>query len=220
MSQRRSESCVQLGFLSSGAFFGEAAVVRDPHDGSATLRTRTVRAVTDTELCYLRKEDVHELYDIYPELDARMKRFAAACRALNDKTIKKLDITRDALKSYATEFKTQNALATKIRKENDLAADAYVSDCYATTHFKEATTAPVIAAVNRFKQLGNVARETQHDLPLEWSAAASVLGRRLARQEGKIDELGGKIDALATKFDRVVGLLENRALDRRQAVVD
>jgi hypothetical protein len=137
---------------------------------------------------------------------------------LDDKAIKRLDITRDTLKTYAKEFKTQAALATKIRKENDLAADTYVSDRFAAAHFEKTTTPTVVAAANRFKQLGSVAKETQHDLPSQWGAAAPVLGRRLARQERKTDELGGKIDAqagkidaLAIKLDQLGRLLEGLA---------
>ena len=47
----------RLGFLSEGAFFGEAAVL-ETHSG-CEIRTRSVRSVTDcTELCFITKKDM------------------------------------------------------------------------------------------------------------------------------------------------------------------
>ena len=63
----------RLGFLSEGAFFGEAAVLAD--ESGRELRRRTLKAVTDSELCYLEREDILSLRQEYPELDARLKRF-------------------------------------------------------------------------------------------------------------------------------------------------
>ena len=63
----------RLGFLSEGAFFGEAAVLAD--ESGRELRRRTLQAVTDSELCYINREDVIALRGEYPELDARLKRF-------------------------------------------------------------------------------------------------------------------------------------------------
>lgn len=64
---------IRLGFLSEGAFFGEAAVLAD--ESGRELRRRTLTAVTDSELCYLNRDDVTMLRQEYPELDARLKRF-------------------------------------------------------------------------------------------------------------------------------------------------
>ena len=64
----------RMGFLSEGAFFGEAPVL-DPFAGSE-VRTRTVISVTSsTELCYITKDTMVALQKRYPEMDARMKRF-------------------------------------------------------------------------------------------------------------------------------------------------
>ena len=51
---------VRLGFLSEGAFFGEAPVLGRDESG-IELRIRTVRAVTECELCYLSRRDVQQL---------------------------------------------------------------------------------------------------------------------------------------------------------------
>jgi len=63
----------RLGFLSEGSFFGEAAVLAD--ESGRELRRRTLCAVTDSELCFLTREDIVTLRAEYPELDARLKRF-------------------------------------------------------------------------------------------------------------------------------------------------
>lgn len=64
-----------LGFLSEGSFFGEIPVLSESEPGSE-IRTRTVKAVTESELCYLRRDDVKELMKVYPELQARIMSFA------------------------------------------------------------------------------------------------------------------------------------------------
>lgn len=58
------------------------------------LRMRTVQAVRDTELCYLTRSDVHGLYAAYPELRARMNRFASAGRVLTERALRALDLSR------------------------------------------------------------------------------------------------------------------------------
>jgi hypothetical protein len=63
----------RLGFLSDGSFFGEAAVLASAR--REEMRTRTVRAVTDSELCFLTHDDILTLNAKYPELKARLARF-------------------------------------------------------------------------------------------------------------------------------------------------
>jgi CRP-like cAMP-binding protein len=60
VSEARDGADQRLGFLSEGAFFGEAPVLGFDEVG-LELRTRSVRAVTDTELCYLTRDDVQSL---------------------------------------------------------------------------------------------------------------------------------------------------------------
>ena len=66
-----------LGFLSEGSFFGEIPVLAEAEPGSE-IRTRTVKSVTESELCYLRRDDVKEMMAEYPELKARIQRFSMA----------------------------------------------------------------------------------------------------------------------------------------------
>ena len=72
----------RLGFLSEGAFFGEIPILspNDPNDGSETIgaevRVRSVRAVTDCELCYIERADMRAIQKSNAELQIRMMRFA------------------------------------------------------------------------------------------------------------------------------------------------
>ena len=60
----------RLGFLSEGSFFGESAVLA-AQGGVNSKRARTVRAVTDCELCFISRSALRDVSDEYPELDAR-----------------------------------------------------------------------------------------------------------------------------------------------------
>lgn len=79
-----------LGYLSSGAFFGEAPIMSmldglhkyldtlDPKYLNATkdtVRSRTITAVTACELCYLTRDSIMKVAIQYPELRARLMRF-------------------------------------------------------------------------------------------------------------------------------------------------
>ena len=64
----------RLGFLSDGAFFGEVPILDD--SAGSEVRTRTIIAMTDCRMCFLRAEDTKELRERYPELALRMMRFA------------------------------------------------------------------------------------------------------------------------------------------------
>lgn len=82
---------VDLGYLSSGAFFGESPMLtmvhglekyletQDPkylQGTQDTVRSRTITAVTACELCYLTRDAVMGVAIEYPELRARLMRFA------------------------------------------------------------------------------------------------------------------------------------------------
>ena len=68
------QHCV-LGYLSEGSFFGEIPVLSQD-EPEAGVRTRTVKAVTECDLCYVTRAVIRELRDQYPELQARLNRFA------------------------------------------------------------------------------------------------------------------------------------------------
>ena len=65
-----------------GAFFGEIPILspNNPHDGSETIgaevRVRSVRAVTDCELCYIERADMRAIQRTNAELQIRILRFA------------------------------------------------------------------------------------------------------------------------------------------------
>eukprot|EP01048_Picozoa_sp_COSAG05_P019714 COSAG05_NODE_3163_length_2276_cov_1.106569_3_plen_373_part_00 len=78
-----SANGTRLGFLAEGAFFGELAVLS--HSSNAEKRVRTVRAVTKCELCFLTRGSLNTLRARYPELNARIIRFARAGVRMNRK---------------------------------------------------------------------------------------------------------------------------------------
>lgn len=64
----------QLGFLPEGSFFGEAGLI-DNGEGSE-IRSRTVKAMVECELCYLRRDDLNALRLECPELTMKLRRFS------------------------------------------------------------------------------------------------------------------------------------------------
>eukprot|EP01046_Picozoa_sp_COSAG06_P066292 COSAG06_NODE_16660_length_988_cov_1.312711_1_plen_284_part_01 len=64
----------QLGFLPEGSFFGESGLI-DDGEGSE-IRARTVKAMTECELCFLRRDDLNALRLECPELMVKLRRFA------------------------------------------------------------------------------------------------------------------------------------------------
>ena len=124
----RSDSQRQkrLGFLSEGAFFGEAPVMAPRHDTAMLLRTRTVTAVANSELCYLTRDAMAEVCADYPELKARIYRFRATSDTLTDPRLKKMGLTREELKAHATTYKGKLKTTERIREKLNLDEDAYV----------------------------------------------------------------------------------------------
>ena len=78
----------RLGFLSEGAFFGEIPLLCEM--AGSEIRNRTIKAVTDCELCYLTKGTVRNLQTKYPELDVRIRRFSRTKGRINIKKIEHL----------------------------------------------------------------------------------------------------------------------------------
>ena len=54
----------RLGFLSDGAFFGETPIL-DASSG-AEVRRRTVQAMVDCKLCYIHKDRLTAMSELYP----------------------------------------------------------------------------------------------------------------------------------------------------------
>lgn len=104
------EPRVRLGFLTPGAFFGEAAIFA----GGAEVRTRTVVAVTDSDLCFLTREEIQDLTGQYPELEARLNRFTTiGKKRLLNKNAKRSEQT--LTKVYAAKF---TEMVDKVRAHN------------------------------------------------------------------------------------------------------
>ena len=59
--------------------------------------------VTETELCYISRESVTEICVYYPELRARLHRFANAAKPMNAKRLKKAGLTRMDLQTFSTD---------------------------------------------------------------------------------------------------------------------
>lgn len=79
--------------------------------GESEVRTRTVAAVVDSDLCFLTKDEIWMLASQYPELRARLNRFATVGKKLLTKknmsqtefdTIKLCGSKHDALSLLST----------------------------------------------------------------------------------------------------------------------
>ena len=116
----------RLGFLSEGAFFGEAPVLAPRDETSMLLRMRTVTAVAPTELCYLTRDALHEVCADFAELQARVDRFRNSAATLNDTRLKHMGMTRDSLQRAASVYKAKQQKTSRIRAEMNLDATAYV----------------------------------------------------------------------------------------------
>lgn len=90
----------RLGFLSEGSFFGETAILSET---GSECRTRTVVAVTDSELIFITRDEVFQLGESFPELEARLRRFMKVGRQrLQRKGIDQNELS--AIREYATTF--------------------------------------------------------------------------------------------------------------------
>ena len=153
VSERRMQETVRLGFLSEGAFFGEAPVLGWRGEPGLELRMRTVRAVTDVELCYITRDDVHELSDQYTELRSRMNRFGNSGRTITKKTLRKIDLTESELKELSSGFKDKVETAEQVRAKEHLEKGVFVPAPLLPTG-----TATVVRAAMRFKKQGAAMR--------------------------------------------------------------
>ena len=114
---------------------------------------RTVTAVQDCEVFFLTRTEIHELYGTYPELQARMGRFAATGRVVDDDTLRSIDLKRNDLHEFSKEYKEHMEIAADVRKEKNLAGDSFVPE-----HLMQEHTFTVIRAVSKFKNLPSAKR--------------------------------------------------------------
>lgn len=132
-----------LGYLSAGAFFGESPVLSmlnglekyiETQDqkylqGTTkdTVRSRTITAVTNCELLYLTRDAVMRVAIEYPELRARLLRFAKPVRrkpieeTLTVDDLAKLSMTRVRVKRTVDRTRGHNLTKKKRAKAAELA---------------------------------------------------------------------------------------------------
>jgi CRP-like cAMP-binding protein len=120
------------------------------------LRVRTVRAVTDVELAYLTRDDVHSLKNQYSELKARLLRFERCGTIVDRKTLRRIDLTEQELQDISTTFKNRLRESTNARNRHNLEEHAYVPPI-----FLSQTARDVMAASTRFKKVGERQRAQQ-----------------------------------------------------------
>lgn len=146
----------RLGFLSEGSFFGETAILSDT---GSECRTRTVVALTDSELIFITRDEVFKLAESFPELEARLRRFMALGKQrLKRKGINQTELT--AIREFAQTF---NRMRTAVKQhEKDRAQEFMLAGD--TVHVgslpsfrpphKDSMTEEMIA--DRFSEFGEV----------------------------------------------------------------
>jgi CRP-like cAMP-binding protein/Ca2+-binding EF-hand superfamily protein len=151
----------RLGFLSEGAFFGEAPILAAKYEPDMQLRRRTVKAVIFTQLFYITRESVDQLAEDYLELRGRLMRFRSSARVMNDRELRKMDMSREQLQGLSTQFKEKLAQVTAIRAEKHLSDSSYVprsllpqlTVIHAVAKFKRALVKDGVSCVVLTRQL-------------------------------------------------------------------
>jgi CRP-like cAMP-binding protein/Ca2+-binding EF-hand superfamily protein len=147
VSVTRNGEETSLGFLAEGAFFGENPVLAAKDEAYMQLRMRTVKAMTRSQLCYITRDAVDELSEDYMELHARIARFRSSARVLNDRALRKLELSREHLKGLSSELKTKVEQVTSVRKKHNLDQNSYVPSKLLSEHMLT-----VIKAASKFKK--------------------------------------------------------------------
>eukprot|EP01052_Picozoa_sp_SAG31_P003883 SAG31_NODE_154_length_22184_cov_25.917142_5_plen_259_part_00 len=96
---------IRLGFLSENSFFGESAVLS--RFSSSERRQRTVRSVTEAELCFLTSMDLKEISKQYSELAARLLRFERSGEGMTKKRVARVFGVGDQGKQLLQEYTEQ-----------------------------------------------------------------------------------------------------------------
>ena len=120
----------RLGFLGEGSFFGETPfleAVEGKGGSGSEVRTRTIRASVDTDLGFIKREDMIELLEGYPELRIRIRQFARTGQKLSKKNkrmrmlqaLKTEAMSRSQLGESATA--EAERLLTEAEQERDMA---------------------------------------------------------------------------------------------------
>eukprot|EP01044_Picomonas_judraskeda_P014604 COSAG03_NODE_2344_length_2865_cov_3.052422_4_plen_234_part_00 len=117
------------------------------------LRVRTVRAVSEVELVYLTREDVHSVASQYMELKARLRRFERGGREVTPKFLQAIDLTKSEVHTMSQDFKQKLKDSSDARKEINLQEDAFVLPEFLPQH-----ACTVVKASNRLLKAGALAR--------------------------------------------------------------
>ena len=113
----------RLGFLAEGAFFGEVPVL--DYTSGAERRTRTVKSVTETELCFITRAQMDKMKDRYPELRARMNRFSRTGNRsrttgkLTKKSLKQVGLSRSEMDACVKTYDEIKGAASYVRNEKN-----------------------------------------------------------------------------------------------------
>ena len=196
--EKRMGEDVRLGFLSEGAFFGEAPVLGINGELGLEVRTRTVRAVTDIECVYITRDDVQSLCEQYQELKARMRRFSTGGGRITNQKLRTLDLTKDELTDLSADFKKKTRHCSEVRKKHNLESDSFVPD-----HLLPEDAAATVKAAGRFMK-GGAARHQKDREEREERAAqlkAQLEGDGLGSLLVETEATRQQVDALTSKLE-------------------
>ena len=97
----------QLGYLQEGAFFGESALIGQGGKSRDEIRSRTVKAMTECELAFLRRIDVDKLQAEYPELRVKLRRMARPTKE-KDQQADQSNIDESGCQSAGSDHQTKH----------------------------------------------------------------------------------------------------------------
>ncbi len=189
------------------------------------LRRRTLKAVTDSELCFITRDDITALRREYAELDARLKRFVnvgnirlskkGGCEKLFPELspaatgLTKIQAEREQRKmvgEYASTYNDMKQVMKNIKEDG-------VSTDTATVSLQQLGVAKAKQTQQKYSATGTAASEHSEttsssdlaDLPLLPDAQASpVPDERLRKVESQLS-------GLQSTFDRELGVLHSKS---------
>jgi len=185
----------RLGFLGEGSFFGETPFLEalEGKGGSEReVRTRTIRASVDTDLGFIRREDMIALTEEYPELQIRIRHFARTGLKLSRKAKRSAEAKgilinavadEAASKVHDADLETQIAsaeeeLAAAEAKRNVLVAKKRAVDGDPTSY--EEMTAIVVAQHNAREAQIRTMMATMESIQKEMVADRDMFAKSIA----------------------------------------
>ena len=198
-----------LGYLTEGDYFGEACLVAQTNEGSRF--DRNVTAFTDSELCYLRKEDVGELAAEFPELEEQIRIFAKLRKGLEEPRRKFNEVDKDAggfldrgeLKALLESLGTidEEEISDGIN-EMDWEGDGEVSyDEFEAWWFRNQQKRNTEVADTDGPELEP---HGAADPPAGDGARLAIVEEKVGRVEEKVDRVEEKLDAVRQTLEQLV----------------